>query len=426
MEEVIKIKGNKLLKGAVDISGSKNLCVALLPAALLAQDIVTIHNIPPISDVYNLIDILEVLNARVIYKDDVLIIDSSNIKYSDLTIETMHKLRASYYFYSVMLGLFKKLKTYGIGGCRLGSRPIDLHLKAFEILGVIINSNDDTYEFDGAKMHKARIVFEKSSVGATINTILLATQIKGKTIIENAAQEPEITELIKYLKQMGADIYQSESTIVIDGGKKMHGTEFTNIPDRIEAGTYALIGAAVGDKLKIRNIVIEHIQSLLDIFDVLEVNYRIEKNNLIVSKSKIKKGIVILTSPYPGFPTDLQQPLTTFLSVNKGTSVIIESIYDNRFAHIKELNRMGANIQTTNMNIIIHGVEELNGTVVSGKDLRGAASLVLAGLMAKGETIVSGLEYINRGYENMIKKLKKLHAKIELSLLNIEENEDEK
>ncbi|MCI6357984.1 MAG: UDP-N-acetylglucosamine 1-carboxyvinyltransferase [Erysipelotrichaceae bacterium] len=426
MEEVIKIKGNKLLKGAVDISGSKNLCVALLPAALLAQDIVTIHNIPPISDVYNLIDILEVLNARVIYKDDVLIIDSSNIKYSDLTIETMHKLRASYYFYSVMLGLFKKLKTYGIGGCRLGSRPIDLHLKAFEILGVIINSNDDTYEFDGAKMHKARIVFEKSSVGATINTLLLATQIKGKTIIENAAQEPEITELIKYLKQMGADIYQSESTIVIDGGKKMHGTEFTNIPDRIEAGTYALIGAAVGDKLKIRNIVIEHIQSLLDIFDVLEVNYRIEKNNLIVSKSKITKGIVILTSPYPGFPTDLQQPLTTFLSVNKGTSVIIESIYDNRFAHIKELNRMGANIQTTNMNIIIHGVEELNGTVVSGKDLRGAASLVLAGLMAKGETIVSGLEYINRGYENMIKKLKKLHAKIELSLVNIEENEDAK
>lgn len=418
MEEVIKIKGQKLLNGTVQISGSKNLCVALIPASILARDVVVIHNIPPISDVYNLIEILEKLDICVQYHNDTLVIDSSNVKYHDLNMVAMERLRASYYFYSVLLGMYKKLETKGIGGCRLGDRPIDLHIKAFEELGAKFETSNDSYYFDGGKLHPGHVVFDKISVGATINVVLLAIQIKGKTIIENAAIEPEITELFKFLIKMGASIEGvGTSTLVIKGGKPLHGTEFYNIPDRIEVGTYALIGAATAKKLTIKNIVKEHIQSLLDLFDLLEINYMIKNDTeLIVKKSTIKKGIIVLTAPYPGFPTDLQQPLTSFLSVNEGTSVIIESIYTNRFAHIKELNEMGANINVTNMNIIIHGVKELNGLVVSGKDLRGAASLVLAGLMAKGETIVRGLEYINRGYENMIKKLKKIHANIELSL----------
>lgn len=418
MEEVIKIKGQKLLNGTVQISGSKNLCVALIPASILARDVVVIHNIPPISDVYNLIEILENLDICVEYHKDTLIIDSSNVKYHDLDMVAMERLRASYYFYSVLLGMYQKLETKGIGGCRLGERPIDLHIKAFESLGAKFEIKNDAYVFDGKNLHPGHIVFDKISVGATINAVLLAVQIKGKTIIENAAIEPEITELFKFLIKMGAAIEGvGTSTLIIKGGKPLHGVEFHNIPDRIEVGTYALIGAATAKRLVIKNVIKEHIQSLLDLFDLLEINYVITDNKeLIVKKSTIKKGIIVLTAPYPGFPTDLQQPLTSFLSVNEGTSVIIESIYTNRFAHIKELNEMGANINVTNMNIIIHGVKELKGIVVSGKDLRGAASLVLAGLMAKGETVVRGLEYINRGYENMIKKLKKIHANIELSL----------
>ncbi|MCH5180552.1 MAG: UDP-N-acetylglucosamine 1-carboxyvinyltransferase [Erysipelotrichales bacterium] len=424
MEEVIRIKGQKLLNGTVQISGSKNLCVALIPASILARDVVVIHNIPPISDVYNLIEILETLDICVQYHKDTLIIDSSNVKYRDLDMTAMERLRASYYFYSVLLGMYKKLEAKSIGGCRLGERPIDLHIKAFEQLGAKFEIKNNSYYFDGSNLHSGHIVFDKISVGATINAVLLAIQIKGKTIIENAAIEPEITELNKFLIKMGASIEGlGTSTLIIRGGKDLHGTEFYNIPDRIEVGTYALIGAATAKELTIKNVIKEHIQSLLDLFDLLEVNYEIQnKSELIVRKSTIKKGIIVLTAPYPGFPTDLQQPLTSFLSVNEGTSVIIESIYTNRFAHIKELNEMGANINVTNMNIIIHGVKELKGLVVSGKDLRGAASLVLAGLMAKGETVVRGLEYINRGYENMIKKLRKIHANIELGLEDFGEN----
>lgn len=422
MEEVIRIKGKKLLKGSVNISGSKNLCVALIPAAILSKDVVVIHNIPPISDVFKLIEILEALDVCVEYHEDTLIIDASNVKYRDLDMKAMQDLRASYYFYSVMLGMFQHLNATNIGGCRLGDRPIDLHIKAFEELGASFTNKENYFEFGGKFLKPGHIVFEKSSVGATINAILLAVQIVGKTTIENAAEEPEIVELINFLKKMGASIEIEDNLIVIKGGKVLHGTEFSNIPDRIEAGTYALIGAACAKQLTIKNVVISHMRALLDLFDLLEVDYEVDKNNLIVRKSPIKKGVIVLTAPYPGFPTDLQQPLTTLLSINEGTSVIIESIYNNRFAHIKELNAMGANINVTNMNIIIHGVKELKGKVVSGKDLRGAASLVLAGLMASGETIVKGLEYINRGYENMIKKLKKINANIELSLMECEEN----
>ena len=225
MEEVIKIKGQKLLSGTVQISGSKNLCVALIPASILARDVVVIHNIPPISDVYNLIEILESLDICVQYNQDTLIIDSSNVKYRPLDMIAMERLRASYYFYSVLLGMYQKLEAKSIGGCRLGERPIDLHIKAFEQLGAKFEIKDDSYIFEGTNLHPGHIIFDKISVGATINAVLLAIQINGKTIIENAAIEPEITELIKFLIKMGALIEGvGTSTLVIKGGKTLHGT----------------------------------------------------------------------------------------------------------------------------------------------------------------------------------------------------------
>ena len=269
MEEVIKIRGGKKLSGVVHISGSKNNCVALIPAALLSKGLVVIHNIPPISDAYHLVGILEQCGACVTYKDNTLIIDASNLYYKDLVMPEMGKLRASYYFYSVFLGLFKYVKANTIGGCRLGDRPIDLHLYAFKELGAKVLEQDGTYIFDGSNLKSGHIIFEKTSVGATVNAVILATQIKGKTIIENAATEPEIVELIHFLNLMGAKVVMDGSTLTIYGGRVMHGTEFSNIPDRIEVGTYALIGAALGNNLKIKPIIPEHIQSLLELFDVL-------------------------------------------------------------------------------------------------------------------------------------------------------------
>ena len=421
------IEGGNKLEGVINASGSKNASLPIIAASILSGKTTTLYNVPNIQDIKITLEILRLLGCNVVRKNGKIIIDSNSINKTEIPRDLMHKLRSSVILAGAIIGRFKKAVFSYPGGCDIGSRPIDLHIKALKKLGINIEEDSGYIICKSDKIIGTDIDLDFPSVGVTENIMLAAVLAEGETVVTNAAMEPEIVDLQNFLNRTGAKISGAGTNIIkIIGVKKLKTTSYKIMPDRIEAGTYALIGAAVGDKLKIRNIVIEHIQSLLDIFDVLEVNYRIEKNNLIVSKSKIKKGIVILTSPYPGFPTDLQQPLTTFLSVNKGTSVIIESIYDNRFAHIKELNRMGANIQTSNMNIIIHGVEELNGTVVSGKDLRGAASLVLAGLMAKGETIVSGLEYINRGYENMIKKLRKLHAKIELSLLNIEENEDEK
>ncbi len=423
MEEVIRIKGNKLLKGSVNISGSKNLSVALIPAALLSRDKVTLYNVPPISDVYILIEILEYLHASVTYQGDTLHIDATNIVYKDLDIPQMQELRASYYLYGVLIGMFKHLRTTLIGGCRIGARPIDLHLDAFAKLGVGIEYND-YYEFNGDVLIGNVIHFEKVSVGATINAALLAVNIKGTTTITNAALEPEVTELLRFLVAMGADIQGvGEKIVYIHGGLPLHGCEFSNIPDRIEAGTYALIGASCAKKMQINNIIPEHLGALLNVFDALEVPYTLGKNSLTISKARPKRGAVILTMPYPGFPTDLQQPLTSFLSVSEGTSVIIESIYVNRFAHVKELVKMGANIKLVNRSIIIHGQESLKACVVTGKDLRGGASLVIASLLARGTSVVRGLKFINRGYENMVKKLIEMRADISLESRFFKEDE---
>ncbi len=412
MNDELVINGGKKLKGKIKIQGSKNLAVSIIPASLLAKGKVVLHNIPPIGDVFLLLKILSYLGVKTTYENETLTIDSSSFDYKDLTIAPIGKFRASYYFMGVFIGMFHHLKIIEPGGCRFGVRPIDYHLKAFKECGVNYEEGD-VYSFSLEKGKDAHIVFEQSSVGASINTALLCVQLPTTTILENIAIEPEVTELLLFLTKLGAEIKGiGTRKIIIQGGKELSGTTYDIIPDRIEAGTYAIIGAGLGDPLEIEPVYKEHLLSLFHIFDVLKVPYHFNNHKLTISNGYQSVGTLVETAPYPGFPTDLQQPLTAFLSQIKATSIVIENIYQQRFAHIYELNKMGADIEQINQMMIIYGQESLHGSQVDGKDLRGGAALVIAALLAKGKSVVSGLRFINRGYEQLVKKLQEIGADI--------------
>lgn len=411
MKNEIRIKGQKMLNGSVRIDGSKNLIVSLIPASLLSKGRVVFHNVPLISDVFLLIDILEKLNVKTTLQDKTLSIDATNIIYQDLLYDEIKEFRASYYFIGVMLGLFGKLKIYHPGGCDFGKRPIDYHLASLKQLGVEI-VEDEIIDLKFNNIKENIVEFNVSSVGATINLLLFASTIENEIKIINGAIEPEIIELIKFLRLMGVNIIVDNRTFIIKGKRKLNGAEFSVIPDRIEAGTYALLGASVGDNISISPVIKEHLESLFEIFDILEVPYEYSNYVLNISRCNINKGILIETKPYPGFPTDLQQPLTAFLTQLNATSVIIETIYENRFAHIPMLNKMGANIIKQNNMIVVVGGNQLKGAKIDGKDLRGGASLLIAALCAEGESILTGLKFINRGYENIVNKCQKLGAEI--------------
>ncbi len=413
MNDELVINGGKKLKGKIKIQGSKNLAVSIIPASLLAHDVVILNNIPPIGDVFWLLKILKYLGVKTKYHRETLIIDSRTMNYKDLTIAPIGKFRASYYFMGVLVGMYHHLKIIEPGGCRFGVRPIDYHLKAFQECGVIYQEGE-VYSFTLKEGKDAHIVFEKSSVGATINTVLLCVQLSTTTVLENVALEPEVTELLTFLECLGADIEGiGTRKLIIKGGKPLHGATYDIIPDRIEAGTYAIIGAALGDPLMIEPVYKEHLESLFNIFDILKVPYRFTGRLLTISYGQDNIGTLVETAPYPGFPTDLQQPLTAFLSQIKATSIVIENIYQHRFAHIYELNKMGADIQQINQMMIIYGQDSLHGHQVDGKDLRGGAALVIAALLAEGQSIVSGLQFINRGYERLVKKLQEIGADIQ-------------
>ena len=411
MKNEIRIKGQKMLNGSVRIDGSKNLIVSLIPASLLSKGRVVFHNVPLISDVFLLIDILEKLNVKTTLQDKTLSIDATNIIYQDLLYDEIKEFRASYYFIGVMLGLFGKLKIYHPGGCDFGKRPIDYHLASLKQLGVEIDE-DEIIDLKFNNIKENIVEFNVSSVGATINLLLFASIIENEIKIINGAIEPEIIELIKFLRLMGVNIIVDNRTFIIKGKRKLNGAEFSVIPDRIEAGTYALLGASIGDNISISPVIKEHLESLFEIFDILEVPYEYSNHVLNISRCNINKGILIETKPYPGFPTDLQQPLTAFLTQLNATSVIIETIYENRFAHIPMLNKMGANIIKQNNMIVVVGGNQLKGAKIDGKDLRGGASLLIAALCAEGESILTGLKFINRGYENIVNKCQKLGAEI--------------
>lgn len=412
----IKIEGGKILSGEIKVSGAKNSAVALVPASILCDEIVTIDNIPNISDIEALKEILNHLGADIKQDGSMLTIDPTVINNREIPEEISKKLRASYYFMGAILGKYKRCEMYFPGGCSIGARPIDLHLKGFEALGAKVINEDNKYIVEASELKGANIYLDIASVGATINIMLAAVRAKGKTIIDNAAKEPEIVNVATFLNNMGAKIRGAgTSTIKIDGVDYLHKCFHEVIPDRIEAGTYIIIGALCGDNLKVSNLIPEHIESLLSKLEEIGVNIDIGSDYVIVSKGNKYKSTNIKTLVYPGFPTDLQQPFTALLTQCKGKSKVTETIWENRFMHVPYLSNMGANIVIKNQTATIIGPTKLIGSEVVATDLRAGACMVAAGLIANGVTRITNVEHILRGYENIIEKLSNVGAKIELS-----------
>ena len=411
--KIIKIKGGNILKGKIEVSGAKNAAVALIPASILSDDIATIYNVPEITDIVALEEILRVLNCKTDIDKDRMTIDTKNMKNIEIGEEISQKLRASYYFMGALLGKYHKVSMYFPGGCSIGTRPIDLHLKGFEALGAKVENNKNQYIVSADKLKGADIYLDFASVGATINIMLAAVKAEGTTTIDNAAKEPEIVNVATYLNSMGAKISGAgTSKITIKGVKKLSRAMGKIIPDRIEAGTYIIIGALTGDKLRIEKLIPEHIEALISKLEEMKVDIKVGEDYVEVSKMDNLLPVNIKTAVYPGFATDLQQPLTVLQTQCNGKSTVTETIYENRFMHIAYLNEMGAKITTNNTKAIIEGKTNLKGCEVAATDLRGGAAMVEAGLIAKGTTIITKPEHILRGYSNIIKKLKKVGAEI--------------
>ena len=413
----IKIEGGHKLSGTISIGGAKNSVVALIPAAILCDETVKISNVPNITDVDDLENILIHLNAKVKREDGTVEINSSGIENKEITHELSKKLRASYYFMGALLGKFNRVEMYFPGGCAIGARPINLHLKGFELLGAKITEEDNHFIIEADKLKGNNIYLDFPSVGATINIMLAAVKAKGKTIIDNAAQEPEIVNVATFLNNMGAKIKGAgTSTITIIGVKYLHKCFHEVIPDRIEAGTYLIIASLLGEKLKIDNIIPNHLEALIAKLTEAGVEMEIGLDNIIINKVKKYKSVDIKTLVYPGFATDLQQIMATFLTQCHGKSIVEETIYENRFQNLKELNRMGAKtkVKRGNQKAIIKGYRKLKGADVSATDLRGGASLLVAGLVANGITTIDNTTYILRGYDKIVENLTAVGAKIEI------------
>ena len=413
----IVINGGRPLKGEVTISGAKNSVVALIPATILADDIVTLDGVPDISDVASLIEIMTIMGAKIERKEDSLIIDPRGVKNMPMPFGKINSLRASYYFYGSLLGRYGQATVGLPGGCDLGPRPIDLHLKAFEAMGAAMTMDGSSMKLatDGKPLQGANIYRDTVSVGATINTILAAVKAEGRTVIENAAREPEIIDVVTLLNNMGAHIRGAGTDIIIiDGVPQLHGTRHQVIPDRIEAGTYIALAAAIGEGIQINNVLYEHLESYIAKLEEMGVRMTISEDSIFVEKQTGLKAIQIKTSPYPGFATDLQQPITPLLLTASGRGRIVDTIYEKRVNHVPELAKMGATISTLNDHIIYEGPNQLTGSSVKATDLRAGAALVIAGLMASGTTEITNVEYILRGYSDIIHKLTQLGADIQL------------
>ena len=410
--KVIEIEGARQLSGAIRISGAKNATVALIPAAILTDEEATICNVPEITDTDALCDILKQLSVNVNRSTESLVINPQNMKNVEIKEEYSKKLRASYYFMGALLGKFKKVVMHFPGGCSIGARPIDLHLKGFEALGAKVTNEKNKYTVEAKELRGANIYLDIASVGATINIMLAAVKAKGTTIIDNAAKEPEIVNVATFLNLMGAKITGAgTSTIKIEGVDRLGKCFHEVIPDRIEAGTYIIIGALCGHNLKIDNVIPEHIDSLLSKLEELGLHLEIGADYVIVLDSpKELKPTNIKTAVYPGFATDLQQPFTVLLTRANGKSKVEETIWENRFMHVPYLNKLGANIK--NQTAIVQGPTELKGCEVVATDLRAGAAMVAAGLLAEGKTTITNAEHILRGYEQIVEKLKSVGAKI--------------
>lgn len=411
----IRIQGGNKLTGKIEISGAKNSAVALVPASLLSDEVVKIDNIPNISDIEALNEILEYLGAKVTHNGVVMEIDSSCIVNREIPEAISKKLRASYYFMSSLLGKYKHVEMYFPGGCSIGARPIDQTLKGYRALGATVVEEGNKYTIYADELYGAEVYLDMPSVGATVNTILTAVKAKGETIIENAAKEPEIVNVATFLNNMGAKITGAGTSTIRITGVDYLGSCFTEvIPDRIETGTYMIAGALMGENLRIENIIPAHVDSLINKLREMGVSIKEERDAVEITATKNINKINVKTLGYPGFPTDLQQPLTVLLTQCAGESVLEETIYENRFQNVPYLVEMGASININDRKIHVNGPTTLIGKEVVATDLRAGACLVLAGLVAEGETTVNDVEHVLRGYENIIDKLTSVGAKIEL------------
>ena len=408
----IKVIGRQTLSGKIYISGSKNSVVSLIPAAILSDKTV-IEKIPRISDVDNLEEILDFLNVDFKYSDNNLHINSVNMVNKDIPLEYSSKLRASYYFMGALLGRYGRVKISLPGGCEIGQRAFDFHLKGFEKMGARVTCKDDYILIEASRLHGANINLPFASVGATVNILLASVLASGKTVINNAASEPEIGNLIDFLNDMGANIEgKGCNRLVIVGVSKLSGGSIKVIPDRIEAGTYILAGLMNGDNLEICDVEPKHLESFFDVLKKMGARYVIKKDSVVTYRSENLKPVNIKTEVYPGFATDLQQPITTLLLMCDGVSTVQETIYENRFQNTIYLNSMGADIIRKGDTIHITGPTKLEGRLVRTSDLRAGAALILAALSAEGETTITDIKHLLRGYSDLIKKLSDVGAKI--------------
>ena len=414
MKQLVINGGNKLT-GEIKISGAKNSVVALIPAAILSDEEVTLYNVPDISDTRALIDIIELLNGKVEYKDEVMKIDNKELENKVIPEQLSKKLRASYYFMGALLAKYKYAEIYFPGGCNIGARPIDFHIKGFEKLGAKVEIEGNKYIFKADKLKGAKIYLDFASVGATINIMLAAVKAEGVTEISNAAKEPEIVNIATLLNNMGAKISGAgTSEIKIIGVDHLGKGVIDVIPDRIEAGTYAIAGALMGKDLVLKGIIEEHLEALISKLKEMGIDLNIDHNKIKITRPEKLKSINVKTLVFPGFPTDLGQPMTVLLTQADGVSIFEETIWENRMGHIKYLQKMGANIRLNDKTAIVMGPTDLKGEEVVATDLRAGAAMVVAGLSASGTTIINDIEHILRGYENIVEKLTAVGADIKI------------
>lgn len=407
------IEGGKRLDGEVQISGSKNAALPIIAATILNKGKTVLYNVPDIQDVHTMFEIIQKIGGKINKKHNKIIINTSEIHTYEIPDNLMRQMRSSVILAGALLGKYHQARFSYPGGCEIGSRPIDLHLKGFEKLGINIKEEHGEIFCNTSQILGTQINLDFPSVGATENIILASCLGEGTTIITNAAKEPEIEDLIKYLNKMGANI-KGETTdrIEIIGVKKLKEISYNIMPDRIEAGTYLVAGAITGGKVKITNANPKHIETVLNKLEETNCKIKIEKNSIEIEAPKRIKATDIKTMPYPGFPTDMQSIFGALLSTAKGTSIITENIFESRYKYAQELNRMGAKIKIEGRTAIIKGSKKIQGTKVIAYDLRGGAAIVLEALAAKGITEIENIHYILRGYEKIEEKLRKLGAKI--------------
>ncbi len=411
--DVYKINGGHRLQGTIKVSGAKNSAVALIPASILANSSVTIGGIPEISDAWTLKALLEEIGGEVSFEDGMMTIDPANMIAMPLPNGNVKKLRASYYLMGAMLGRFKKAVIGLPGGCFLGPRPIDQHIKGFEALGAKVTNEHGAIYLRADELRGAKIYLDVASVGATINIMLAAVLAKGRTVIENAAKEPEIIDVATLLSNMGAKIKGAGTSVIrIDGVEELHGTNHVIIPDRIEAATFMIMAAAIGDGVTIDNVIPLHLDSVTAKLREMGVVVEEDEESIFIPKQGTLQAVDVKTLVYPGFPTDVQQPLSVLMTQAVGASKVTDTIYSARFKHIDELRRMNAKARVEGNTAIIEGPVQLEGSVVTATDLRAGAALVLAGILAKGETEIHDIHHIERGYSSLIEKLCALGADI--------------